>query len=161
MSMKRVVASLLVGVAALCPATIAAQLAPKRCFTQKEMTAEQVVRYGLTLREGAAVCSKTPHDFKLYPLWLDIDQKLGPQFAINKGIREVAFRREFGPSALNRLEMWDGRIVFYYRYVPVTADLCKEMRDNLEAVQKGGWAQVTKRSALNRDNVQMTFKRCD
>jgi hypothetical protein len=53
---------------------------PRGCFTKSEQTAEEIVRYGLRLREGAMGCDGAPWEAHTQPLWEAVDKQFGPQF---------------------------------------------------------------------------------
>ena len=134
--------------------------APRGCFTNAELNAEGIVRYGLRLREGARLCSEPPYAFEMMPLWESVDRQVGQRFAGNKRQREAAFLREFGKNAYHRLEMWDARIVFRFRYHPVSEPFCRSVEQTMKDIQTRGWSVFAKQAALSRDEVRMDFRPC-
>ena len=133
---------------------------PKICFTPAEEAAEQLVRGGLRLREGALGCDGPPWDFHTKPLWEQVDRRFGPRFKQQTDIRRTAFVREFGNDAENRVQMWDGRTVFHFRHYPLSVPYCTEIRDNLQAMLKGGWGVFAKQAQRAKDEVEMDYRGC-
>ncbi|MTJ80885.1 MAG: hypothetical protein F8N37_07705 [Telmatospirillum sp.] len=142
------------------PADAMAQAAAKGCFTPAEITAEQIVRVGLRLREGARACGEKPWNAGTQGLWDQLDQRFGRQFAAQTAVRQKAFQREFSDDADNRLEMWNGRIVMYYRHYPVSEVYCGEIKSQMEKVMKSGWSAVTKAAKASGDAVRMDYRPC-
>ena len=134
--------------------------APRGCFTNAELSAEGIVRYGLRLREGARLCSEPPYAFEMMPLWESVDKQVGVRFASSKAKREGAFLREFGKDAHHRLEMWNARIVFRFRYHPVSEPFCRSVEQTMKDIQTRGWSVFAKQAALSRDEVRMDFRPC-
>jgi hypothetical protein len=131
------------------------------CFTKPEETAEQIVRFGLYLREGAHLCSDKPLRLtELAMLWEDIDQRLGSQFARQSALRKKAFEREFAGDSDNRLTIANGRLVNAYRSLSPTALFCDDLKTVLQDVQKHGWSAVTKRAAKGRAEVELDYDPC-
>jgi hypothetical protein len=133
---------------------------PKGCFTATEESAEQMVRQGLRLREGARGCDSEPWDAGTLPLWQQIDQQYGPQFAHQTEIRKNAFVREFSNDAENKLSEWDGRIVIYFRNYPLSDLYCGQIKSMMAAIQKGGWPAFTKQAGRSGDVVKMNYNPC-
>lgn len=158
MRARRILAALL-GLAVLAP-TGPARAKPKTCFTPAEIAAEQQVRHGLRLREGARICSEPPYDLKLLGLWQEIDTQFGPRFARQKTIREQAFRREFGQDTYNRLEMWDGRVVMHYRNNWASPEFCGDISKTLNDMKTKGWSVFSKRAAKAKPEVTVDFRPC-
>ena len=132
----------------------------KICFTGAEQNAEQLVREGLRLREGAAGCDGPPWEFHTGPLWDRIDQQFGARFKAQTDIRRRAFEREFSKDAENNERMWDGRTVLYFRNYPLSAPYCAEIRNTLQSILKSGWGAVVKHAQRSRDEVEADYKPC-
>jgi hypothetical protein len=137
-----------------------AQAKPRGCFTKAEESAEQLVRGGLRLREGALGCDGPPWEAGTRPLWEQIDRQFGSRFARQTQIRQRAFEREFAKDAENRLQVWDGRIVFHYRHYPLSATYCANLKDMMEKMLRVGWAVFARQAATARDEVKMDYKPC-
>lgn len=133
---------------------------PKGCFTTVEESAEGIVRYGVRLREGARACDGDPWNAGTAPLWDQIDKQFGTRFAQQTKIRHDAFVREFEGDAENKLEYWNGRIVFYYRNYPTSPVYCATIKKDMQTMQAKGWNSFVKSAALGRDEVQMDYKVC-
>ena len=133
---------------------------PKICFTPAEENAEQVVRAGLRLREGATACDARPYDMHTQPLWDQVDQKYGPKFKQQTDIRRTAFTREFAKDAENNERAWDGRTVLYFRNYPLSPVYCALIKKNLEDFLKTGWPAFTKTARLYRLPVEDDYKPC-
>ena len=134
---------------------------PRGCFSKAEQTAEEVVRYGLRLRESGRACDGAPWEAGTAPLWEAVDKQFGPQFKQQTDIRAKAFQREFENDAENKLTQWNARIVFYYRHYPLSPVYCDGIKADLEAIPKKGWANFVKRSVIAHDDIRMTYKPCD
>lgn len=137
-----------------------AQAKSRGCFSKAEETAEQIVREGLRLREGARGCSEPPWSMPVKSLWDDVDRRFGPRFAQQTNIRRKAFQREFADDADNRLERWDGRIVMHFRHFPLSETYCEAIKTTLEDVQKRGWSVLQKQAAKGVDEVTMDYRPC-
>jgi hypothetical protein len=133
----------------------------KMCFTKAEENAEQLVRSGLRLREGASGCDGPPWSFHTKPLWDQIEQKFGPRFKQQTDIRRKAFEREFAKDAENREQMWDGRTVLHYRDFPLSKSYCTELKTSLETMLKSGWGSFASRARLDKDPVEMDYRPCN
>lgn len=137
-----------------------AEAKPRGCFTKTEIAAEQNIRLGLRLREGARQCQENPWNANTVPLWTQLDQTLGSRFAQQTEIRRRAFEREFDKNAEDRLVLWNGRIVMYYRNYPASQLYCANIRQMLDKFNKKGWAQFAKQAAKARDEVKLDYKTC-
>jgi len=158
--MKAAIATLLIGMMLPTAGGFAAKFQFKTCFTQSEHTAEQIIRSGLRLREGAIGCDGPPWDFHTRKAWEQVDQQYGPRFKQETDIRRKAFQREFAKDAENNEQMWDGRTVLYFRNYPLSAPYCAEIKDSLDALLKGGWSNFAKKSKLSKDEVEADYRVC-
>jgi hypothetical protein len=145
----------------LLPQDAGAQAKSRGCFTKAEQTAEQIVRQGLRLREGARGCDGAPWNMGTQSLWEDLDARLGAQFAAQTNIRRRAFIREFGDDANYQMDLWNGRIVMHFRHFPLSAVYCAEIKDMLEQAQKRGWGVIRSGAAKARDAVKMDYRPCE
>lgn len=152
--------TLLVAASLLANAASAAGPKPKICFTKAEQDAEQIVRNGIRLREGAAGCDERPWDMRTQPLWDQVDKQFGARFKQQTDIRRKAFQREFSKDVENQERAWDGRTVFYYRHYPLSAPYCAEVKQNLQDLLKKGWATFVARARLYRIPVEDDYKNC-
>jgi hypothetical protein len=134
---------------------------PRGCFTKAEQNAEEIVRFGLKLREGGINCDGDPWNRRTRPLWDKVSDDYDAQFRQNTDIRNKAFLREFENDAEHRLQLWNGRIVFYYRHYPLSGAYCDGIRKMLTDADKNGWVKLTKQARLARDEVRMTYEPCD
>jgi hypothetical protein len=137
-----------------------AQAAQKECFTKAEEKAEQIVRDGVRLREGAMACDGRPYYKGTLPLWQQVDQRFGAQFAQQTKIRENAFKREFADDAENTLGMWNGRIVLHYRNYPYSDTYCDSIKIMLDNMTKKGWSVLAKQAGAGKDEVAMDYRLC-
>jgi hypothetical protein len=133
---------------------------PKICFTKAEENAEQIVRAGLRLREGAAGCDERPWDMHTQPLWDRVDKQFGPRFKQQTDIRGKAFQREFSKDVENQERAWDGRTVLYFRNYPLSVPYCTEVKQNLDDLLKKGWASFVARARLYRIPVEDDYQSC-
>ncbi len=146
-------------VPALAPTTLDAK--PRGCFTKSEQTAEEVVRYGLRLREGAMGCDGAPWEAHTQPLWEAVDKQFGPQFKQQTDARAKAFVREFENDAEHKLTQWNARIVFYYRNYPLSPVYCDSIKKEMMQMQAKGWNAFVKLAKLAREDIRMTYQPCD
>lgn len=144
----------------LMPVPASAQAAQRGCFTKAEESAEQIVREGLRLREGARGCDAPPWSMHTQALWDDVDQRFGPRFAAQTRVRRNAFQREFSDDADNRLEMWNARIVYHFRNYPLSEVYCAGITDMLQQVQKKGWGALLRNASKGADEVKMDYRLC-
>jgi hypothetical protein len=151
----------LIAVLALLAPSASAVAKPRGCFTKAEQQAEEIVRYGLKLREGGRGCDGQPWYRYTLPAWEAVDKLYGPQFRQQTDIRTKAFQREFANDAEHRLSLWNARIVFYYRHYPLSGAYCDDVKKMLANAQKDGWVKLTKQAHLSRDEVRMTYEPCD
>ncbi|HXP97276.1 MAG TPA: hypothetical protein VN809_11225 [Telmatospirillum sp.] len=148
-------------IASLIPAPALAQTQERGCFTKAEQKAEQIVREGLRLREGAKGCDGPPWGLHTLSLWTSVDQRFGPQFAAQTRVRKSAFQREFSDDADNRLDMWNGRIVLHFRHYPLSEVYCAGIKDMLDNTLKKGWGVVARSAAKGVDEVKMDYRLCE
>ncbi len=133
----------------------------KICFTRAEESAEQLVRGGLRLREGATACDGAPWQADTLGLWRQVDERFGRQFKQQTDIRRAAFVREFANDAENRVQMWDGRIVLQFRNYPLSAPYCSEIKKTLQTMLKAGWGSFVKHAQRAMDEVEMDYRLCN
>ena len=142
-----------------------AQAASKGCFSKQEEQAEQIVRDGVRLREGAIGCDDRPYLAGTLVLWRQVDQRFGAQFNQQTKIRQTAFQREFADDADNTLEMWNGRIVFHYRHYPLSDTYCGSVKLMLQSMLQGsnakGWGILVKQAGYGKDEVSMDYRLCE
>jgi len=138
-----------------------AEAKPRGCFTQAEQRAEEVVRYGLKLREGANGCDGAPWEAHTLPLWEAIDKLYGAQFKQQTDIRAKAFVREFENDAENKLTQWNARIVFYYRNYPLSPVYCAGMKKILTDIPNKPWGNFVKQAVIAHNDIRMTYVPCD
>jgi hypothetical protein len=142
------------------PAPGQTQPQPTGCFTKAEQAAERIVRQGLRLREGARKCAAPPWNMGTQSQWDAIDRQFGPRFAAQTRIRQNAFQREFSDDAENRLEAWNGRIVFHFRYYPVSETYCTGIQQMMADMQKRGWTVLTRQADKAAEEVRMDYRLC-
>ncbi|MBF0334161.1 MAG: hypothetical protein HQL40_11030 [Alphaproteobacteria bacterium] len=147
----------LVAVLIVCLATDAVA-APRGCFTVPEHQAEQEIRHGIRLREGATECDAWVPG--LTEVWRKIDQTNGNRFAAQTKLREAAFAREFESWSNTYRDVWDGRIVMYFRNYPVTDAHCRQLAKQLDEVLKKGYRAFKEQASLLRNEVRMDYRTC-
>jgi len=157
--MKAAVTLLLVA-SLLAEPAFAAGPKKKVCFTKAEENAEQIVRGGLRLREGATGCDDRPWEMHTKPLWDQVDQRFGPKFKQQTDIRRTAFVREFAGNAENQVQAWDGRTVLYFRNYPLSVPYCTEIKQSLQDMLKKGWGSFIARAHLYRIPVEDDYQPC-
>lgn len=157
--MRRALVAALVAVV-LFPHWAFAQGKTRGCFSKAEEAAEQIVREGLRLREGARGCDGSPWNKGTLALWDDVDRLFGPRFAAQTAIRRKAFEREFKDDADNRLERWNGRIVMHFRHYPLSDIYCGSIKTMLEQIRKRGWGVLQKQATKAQDEVTMDYRPC-
>jgi len=134
---------------------------PRGCFTKAEQKAEEVIRYGLRLREGGRACDAAPWNAGTLPLWEAVDKQFGPQFKEQTDIRTKAFQREFESDADHNLKRWNSRIVIYYRNFTLSPVYCEIIKKDLVSTQKNGWNAFVKLAVIAHNDVRMTYQPCD
>lgn len=132
--------------------------APRGCFTAPEHEAEQEIRHGIRLREGATECDAWVPG--LTEVWKKIDAANGNRFANQKSLRERAFAREFEKWSNTYREVWDGRIVMYFRNFPINEAHCRQLAKQLDEVLKKGYRAFKTQAALLRNEVRMDYRVC-
>lgn len=133
---------------------------PKGCFSGKEEVAEQVVRHGIRLREGAWRCEELGFAAQTMADWRVLDAQLAEQFAAQVAVRSKAFEREFEGQAQQQLRLWDGRIVGYFRHRPLTESYCRRLTDMLSEPRSRGWPNFKKQALAERSEVRIDYKIC-
>ncbi len=151
----------LVAVAVLLAPSAEALAKPRGCFTKGEQAAEEIVRFGLKLREGGIACDGAPWERRTRPLWDQVSTDYDAQFKQQTDTRNKAFMREFENDAEHRLSLWNARIVFYYRHYPLSGAYCDGIKKMLTDADKNGWVKLTKQAHLAHDEVRMTYEPCD
>jgi hypothetical protein len=151
----------ILSVLCLLPHHAFAQAQSKGCFSKAEEAAERLVRQGLRLREGARGCDGSPWNMQTQSMWVDIDRRFGPRFADQTRIRQAAFQREFADDADNRLAVWNGRIVFHFRYYPLSETYCAGIKDLMSQMQKRGWSALTAQANKATVEVKMDYRLCE
>jgi hypothetical protein len=152
--------ALIVTLSLLQSAAFAAGPKPKICFTPAEQNAEQLVRGGLRLREGALGCDGPPWNFGTKPAWEQVDRLFGPRFKQQTDIRRKAFDREFSKDAENNERAWDGRTVLFFRNYPLSVPYCTEIKNSLDTLLKKGWNAFVAKARLYRDQVEDDYRPC-
>jgi hypothetical protein len=148
-------------IVSLMPAVAQAQANGSGCFRKAEQTAEQIVREGLRLREGARGCDGPPWNMRTLALWEEVDKRFGARFAAQTQIRQKAFQREFSDDADNRVDMWNGRIVLHFRHYPLSEVYCAGIKDMLEQTLKKGWGVLQRSAAKGAGEVEMDYRPCE
>lgn len=133
---------------------------PQRCFKAKEATAEENVRHGVRLREGAARCDSMGLTAGSNEAWQAINEAVAPQFKAQMDIRTAAFGREFESNAEQQLTHWNGRIVMHFRHRPLTAPYCQNLAANLKELRDKGWPAFIKQAKLEAGEIKMDYKIC-
>jgi len=160
MTMKALIALLVLFCMTASGALAAGNGKPKICFTPAEENAEQLVRGGLRLREGAAGCDRRPWDAGTLKLWQQVDQNFGPRFKQQTDIRRRAFEREFSKDVENQVRLWDGRTVLYFRNFPLSVAYCAEIKKTLETMLKSGWSVLVEHAQRAHEEVEMDYRPC-
>ncbi len=155
--MRRFVALMLAPVLMLA-APAAAQ--PQGCLTAREAQAEQAVRHGVRLREGAWRCEALGFATGSIAAWRAAEAVLGQRFAGQTEVRRRAFVREFENGAAAELARWDGRIVSYFRHRPLGEAYCQRLADKLHETARGGWRAFQTQAARERPEIEMDHRLC-
>lgn len=134
--------------------------APRNCFSPKEALAMQMVRHGIRLREGAMRCQEAGYSPGAVELWRKVDGAVGSQFKEQTDLRREAYQREFEKWAEWNLTVWDGRIVHYFRYRPLSRELCGNLSTMLKEVDEKGWKAFSKQADLLRNEVRLDYRIC-
>ena len=122
-----------------------AQVKFKRCLTQQEVKVEQLVRHGIFLREGGNRCDEV-YNPGTAKMWKDFDAQFGTRLSQQTGRRKKLFEREFKDNPVEVMTYFDGRLVTYYRYYPLSVSYCGHVDKLLKEVTRGGWNAFAKQS---------------
>ena len=136
-----------------------AQVKFKRCLNQAEVKVEKLVRHGIFLREGGNRCD-TDYNPGTAKMWKDFDTKFGPRLAQQTASRKKVFDREFKGNALEVMTYFDGRLVTYYRYYPLSVSYCGQVDKLLKEVTQRGWNAFAKQSEIVQADVVTDMKIC-
>ncbi|MBI2241028.1 MAG: hypothetical protein HYU59_09535 [Magnetospirillum gryphiswaldense] len=136
-----------------------AQAKFKRCLTQSEVKVEKLVRHGIFLREGGNRCD-ADYNPGTAKMWKDFDTRFGPRLAQQTASRKKVFDREFKGNALEVMTYFDGRLVTYYRYYPLSVSYCGQVDKLLKDVTKRGWNAFAKQSEIVQADVVTDMKIC-
>lgn len=135
-----------------------AQTTFKRCLTPAEIQVEQMVRHGVFLREAGNRCEEWVKGTA--KKWRDFDQRFGTKLKKQTDTRAKLFQREFKEDALKVRTYFDGRLVTYFRNVPLTQAYCTNADDMLDEVTKGGWNAFGKQAKVVQNEVLLDYKQC-
>jgi len=144
----------------LLAAPAAAQVKFKRCLTEGEVKVEKLVRHGIFLREGGNRCDEyyNPGTAKM---WRDFDSKFGTRLAQQTARRKKVFEREFKDNPVEVMTYFDGRLVTYYRYYPLSVAYCGHVDKLLKEVSKSGWGAFAKQSEIVQADVIHDMRVCN
>ncbi|HTH17673.1 MAG TPA: hypothetical protein VL974_13535 [Magnetospirillum sp.] len=134
------------------------QVTFKRCLTDGEVMVEQLVRHGVFLREAGNRCEEWVQGTS--KKWRAIDQRFGPRLKKQTDARAKLFAREFKEDALKVRTYFDGRLVTYFRNVPLTQAYCTHADEMLDDITKGGWGAFTTQAKIVQNEVLLDYKKC-
>ncbi|MGE4278120.1 MAG: hypothetical protein AB7G62_00940 [Magnetospirillum sp.] len=136
-----------------------AQVKFKRCLSPAEVKVEKLVRHGIFLREGGNRCD-ADYNPGTAKMWKDFDTKFGTRLAQQTAKRKKLFDREFKDKALEVMTYFDGRLVTYYRYYPLSVSYCGQIDKLLKEATKRGWNAFAKQSEIVQADVVTDLKIC-
>lgn len=140
------------------PVGAVAQVKFKRCLSPAEIQTEQLVRHGVFLREAANRCDEmVPGTAKK---WKAFDERFGRRLKSQTDRRAKMFTREFKQDALKVRTYFDGRMVTYYRNVPLTTAYCTQTNKLLDEVTKRGWNGYAEQAKVIQNEVLLDYKSC-
>ncbi len=151
------VLGLLYAVVLVMPAQ-AADVKFNRCLKPSEVKVEQLIRHGIFLREASERCNYSKPGTE--KMWKDFDQKFGPNLRKQTDTRIRLFQRQFKDDALKVMTYFDGRLVTYYRNLPITTAFCEKVNKQLEEISRRGWASFAKQSNPMQNEVMLDYKVC-
>lgn len=134
--------------------------APMGCLTDREAQAEQAVRHGVRLREGAWRCEALGFTTDTIAAWQAADAVLGQRFAAQTELRRRAFVREFEKRSETELARWNGRILGHFRHRPLGEAYCQRLAGQLQEAARGGWRAFQAQAGRERPEVAMDHKLC-
>ncbi len=147
----------LVGMVLSAAAPAGAQVA-KQCLTPGEVYTEQLVRYGVFLREASYACNDMiPGSWKL---WAGFNAAYGSRLAQETRMRALFFQRAFPKKWRTTLAIFDGRLVTYYRHISINKSYCEDVHKKLEAITNSGWGAFTSQSKIVVDQIHLDYKTC-
>jgi hypothetical protein len=149
---------LVLALAVLLPVGADAQVKFKRCLTAAEVQVEQLVRHGVFLREAGNRCEDYVKGTA--KKWRDFDQRFGARLKSQTDKRAKLFVREFKQDALKVRTYFDGRLVTYFRNVPLTSAYCTNADEMLDEITKGGWGAFGNQAKVVQNEVLLDYKSC-
>lgn len=135
-----------------------AQPKVKRCLSPADQKTEQIIRHGIFLREGSRNCNEMKPG--LAKQWTDFDTKFAKNLSGQTAKRAKLFQREFKDKATEVMTYFDGRLVTYYRYYPITVSYCEHVGELLTELGKRGWGGFVKQSEATENDVRTDLKLC-
>jgi hypothetical protein len=130
----------------------------KQCLTPAELYTEQIVHYGVFLREAAWACNDMIPG--TWTLWSKFDKSYGRRLAQQTRLRTRFFQRAFPKDWRAALAIFDGRLVTYFRHEPINRSYCTDVSKNLHAIDRTGWGAFTRQSRLVEDQVRLDYTTC-
>ena len=135
------------------------QVTFKRCLTEAEVKVEKLVRHGIFLREGGNRCD-ADYNPGTARMWKDFDTRFGPRLAQQTARRKKVFEREFKDKAVEVMTYFDGRLVTYYRYYPLSVAYCGQVDKLLKEATAKGWNSFSRQSEIVLADVVQDLKIC-
>jgi hypothetical protein len=150
---------IILGLALLVPVSAQAAKA-KRCLSPPEISAEREIRHGIYMREAAKRCD---NDWVkgTSALWQKFEAANGTKFKAANGKRIKAWQREYPDDWQLKMNHADGRLVTYARHVPRTMGYCENIEEQLQELDKKGYAGFTKQAKVVHNEVIEDYKVCN
>jgi hypothetical protein len=144
---------------AICLTAVPAAAKPKNCFSLPEIAAEREIRHGIYMREAARRCD-TEYVKGLAALWQKFETANGAKFKAANAKRLKGWEREFPDDWKAKVTHADGRLVTYARNIPRTQGFCENMDEQLQELDKRGYAAFSKQSRRVHNEVIGDYKVC-
>jgi len=132
---------------------------PRSCFTTPEITAEREIRHGIYMREAAKRCDgewiKGSN-----AIWQKFEAANGPKFKAANDKRKKAWQREFPDDWQYKMNHADGRLVTFARNVPRTLGYCDNIDEELQELDKRGYAAFVVQAKVVHNEVIGDYKVC-
>lgn len=131
----------------------------KRCFSPPEITAEREIRHGIYMREAAKRCDGD-YVKGANAIWQKFETTNGAKLRATNSKRVKAWQREFPDDWQFKMNHADGRLVTYARHVPRTMGYCENIDEQLQELDKKGYAGFTAQAKVVHNEVIDDYKVC-
>ena len=151
-------AATILGAVLMASGPSSAQVKPKRCLSGTEVATEQLIRHGVFLREASGRCDEYTPGTKAE--WTKFDEANADRLRKQTDKRAKFFAKEFKADAQKVMTYFDGRLVTYHRFVPITPAYCRNVQEMLKEIGRRGWGAFTNQAKVVQNEVYLDYKIC-